>query len=153
MSDAIKRSVVVDGREICYLLERKKVKNLNLRVRKNGSVFVSANAMVPCREIDKFIRSKGTYVLKAIDHFREMAQYKPRPKEYVSGESFYILGRELRLKVIQTEKINKLVVLGDLYYCDQVYINDDKYNYNKAIVGQFLSKYRNIIICMRGNCD
>ena len=30
-------------------------------------------------------------------------------------------------KVIQTEKINKLVVLGDLYYCDQVYINDDKY--------------------------
>ena len=56
-------------------------------------------------------------------------------------------------KVIQTEKINKLVVLGDLYYCDQVYINDDKYNYNKAIVGQFLSKYRNIIICTRGNCD
>lgn len=104
MSDAIKRSVVVDSREICYLLERKNVKNLNLRVRKDGSVFVSANVMVPCREIDKFIRSKGTYVLKAIDHFREMAQYKPRPKEYVSGESFYILGRELRLKVIQTEK-------------------------------------------------
>ena len=56
-------------------------------------------------------------------------------------------------KVIQTEKINKLVVLGDLYYCDQQYINDDKYIYDKKIVGQFLSKYRNIIICMRGNCD
>lgn len=104
MSDAIKRSVVVDGREICYLLERKKVKNLNLRVRKDGSVFVSANAMVPCEEINKFILRKSTYILKAIGHFREMAQHKPRPKEYVSGETFYVQGRELRLKVIQAEK-------------------------------------------------
>ena len=56
-------------------------------------------------------------------------------------------------KIIQTEKINKLVVLGDLYYCDSIYNNDDRYIVDKKIVGQFLSKYRNILICMRGNCD
>ena len=55
--------------------------------------------------------------------------------------------------VIEKEKINKLVVLGDLYYCDQVYHNNDKYIVNKKLVGEFLSKYRNILICMRGNCD
>ena len=135
MSDAIKRSVVVDGREICYLLERKKVKNLNLRVRKNGSVFVSVNAMVPCREIDKFIRSKGTYVLKAIDHFREMAQYKQRPKEYVSGESFYVLGRELRLKVIQTEKN---AVSSDGVYISLAVKKIDDFKTKQRLVARFL---------------
>ena len=55
MDTAIKRSVLVEGRKICYQLERKNVKNLNLRVRKDGSVFVSANEMVPCEEIDLFI--------------------------------------------------------------------------------------------------
>ena len=104
MDREIKRSVIVEGREICYRLERKNVKNLNLRVRKDGSVFVSANDRVPCEEIDLFIQSKASYILKVIDHFREMAQYKPQPKQYVSGETFYIQGRGLRLQVSQAQK-------------------------------------------------
>lgn len=104
MDTAIKRSVIAEGRKICYQLERKNVKNLNLRVRKDGSVFVSVNEMVPCEEIDLFIHSKASYILKAIDHFREMAKYKPQPKQYVSGETFYIQGRGLRLQVFQAKK-------------------------------------------------
>ena len=104
MDTEIKRSVIVEGREICYQLERKNVKNLNLRVRKDGSVFVSANDRVPYKEIDLFIQSKASYILKAIDHFREMEQYKPQPKQYVSGETFYIQGRGLRLQVSQAKK-------------------------------------------------
>ena len=104
MDTEIKRRVVVENQEICYLLERKNVKNLNLRIRKDGRVFVSANEMVPCEEIDEFIRSKASYILKAIDHFHEMEQYRPQPKQYVSGETFYIQGRGLRLQVSQAEE-------------------------------------------------
>lgn len=104
MDTITKRSFIVEDREICYQLERKNVKNLNLRVRKDGSVFVSANEMVPCEEIDKFIHSKAAYILKAIDHFCEMEQYRPQPKQYVSGETFYIQGRGLRLQVSQAKK-------------------------------------------------
>ena len=104
MDTIVKRSVIVENREICYQLERKHVKNLNLRVRKDGSVFASANEMVPCEEVDLFVHSKASYILKAIDHFREMAQYKPKPKQYVSGETFYIQGRGLRLRVSQAKE-------------------------------------------------
>lgn len=114
MDTVSKRSVIVEGREIFYCLERKDVKNLNLRVRKDGSVLVSANEMVPCEEIDKFIHSKASYILKAVDHFREMAQYKPKPKQYVSGETFYIQGRGLRLQVSQAKK--------DMISSDGIYI-------------------------------
>lgn len=104
MDTITKRSIIVENREICYQLERKHVKNLNLRIRKDGSVFVSANEMVPCEEIDLFIQSKASYILKAINHFNEIAQYKPQPKQYVSGETFYIQGRALRLRVSQAKK-------------------------------------------------
>ena len=104
MDATIKRSIVVENREICYHLERKDVKNLNLRIRKDGNVFVSANEMVSCEEIDKFIHSKAEYILKAIDHFREIEQYRPQPKQYVSGETFYIQGRGLRLQVSRASK-------------------------------------------------
>lgn len=101
MDTTSQRIITADGREILYSLERKPVRNLNLRVRKDGSVWVSANADVPCGEIDTFVASKAPYILKVLDHFHEIAQYKPQPKQYVSGETFTILGRGLRLQVTQ----------------------------------------------------
>ena len=114
MNTEITRKVVVENQEIYYLLERKTVKNLNLRIRKDGKVFVSANKMVPCEEIDAFVQCKASYIFKAIEHFREMEKYKPQPKQYVSGETFYIQGRGLRLQVTQAEK--------DMISSDGVYI-------------------------------
>lgn len=104
MKMASKRIIVVEGREIFYHLERKNVKNINLRVRKDCSIFVSANETVSCEEIDRFIFTKAQRILKAIDHFSEMEQYKPKPKQYVSGETFNVQGRGLRLQVSQAKK-------------------------------------------------
>ena len=104
MDTISQRAVIVEGREILYSLERKPVRNLNLRVRKDGRVYVSADAYIPCGEIDAFVVSKAPYIQKALDHFHEMAQYRPQPKQYVSGETFNILGRGLRLQVTQAAK-------------------------------------------------
>lgn len=115
MNTTSQRAVTAGGREIPYSLERKPVKNLNLRVRKDGSVWVSADAGVSCEEIDAFVASKAPYILKSLDHFHEMTQYRPQPKQYVSGETFNILGRGLRLQVTQAAK--------DSISADGVYIH------------------------------
>ena len=98
------RKVMSDGKEIAYHLEQKPVKNLNLRIRKDGSVYVSANDNVPVDKVDEFVVSKGAYILSALQRFHELAQYRPQPKRYISGETFYILGRGLRLKVVEGSK-------------------------------------------------
>ena len=59
MDITCQRTITADGREILYSLERKQVKNLNLRVRKDSSVWVSADPGVPCGEIDAFVASKA----------------------------------------------------------------------------------------------
>ena len=93
------RTVLYENNEIRYLLEQKPVKNLNLRVHKDCKVYVSANSDVPTEKVDDFVVSKGAYIRSAQRKFREMAQYAPQPKQYVSGETFYLLGRGVRLKV------------------------------------------------------
>ena len=98
------RKVMSDGKEIAFHLEQKPVKNLNLRIRKDGIVYVSANDNVPVDKVDEFVVSKGAYILSALQRFHELAQYRPQPKRYISGETFYILGRGLRLKVVEGSK-------------------------------------------------
>lgn len=114
MGNVTERTVIAEGKEITYQLERKPVKNLNLRILKDGSVHVSANKFISPSEVDAFVVSKGAYVLRAIDKFREMALYRPQPKRYISGETFYIQGRGLRLSVTQASK--------DIISSDGVYI-------------------------------
>ena len=108
------RTVRINGLLLEYSLERKNVKNLNLHVRKDGSVYVSANDTVPEGKIDEFLISKGDFIRNAQDKFKEQEQYRPLPKQYVSGETFYIQGRALRLKVTQTAR--------DKIYSDGVYL-------------------------------
>lgn len=96
---AQERTVLYENNEIRYLLEQKKVKNLNLRIHKDCMVYVSANPAIPAEKVDEFVVSKGAYICSSQRKFREMAQYAPQPKQYVSGETFYLLGRGVRLKV------------------------------------------------------
>ena len=87
------RTVIYENYEIHYLLEQKPVKNLNLRIHKDCMVYVSANPDVPAEKVDDFVVRKGAYIRSAQRKFREMAQYAHQPKQYVSGETFYMLGR------------------------------------------------------------
>lgn len=57
--------------EIEYTLTRKTVKNLNLRVRTDGSVAVSAPKRMSVRQIDRFVLSRKEWIQKAQ---QEMAQ-------------------------------------------------------------------------------
>lgn len=54
-------------------------------------------------------------------------------------------------KIIEKEIIDKLVVLGDLYYAGPTY--NQKYKVNSKNVKEILTKYRDKIICLKGNCD
>lgn len=93
------RKVVFEQWSIFYLLERKDVKNINLRIHQDGKVYVSANPSVAASLVDEFVLSKADYIHNAQAGFEEQQLYTPAPKQYVSGESFQILGRTLRLEI------------------------------------------------------
>ena len=63
------RTVCAGEKKINYILERKQVKNINLRVRPDGSVRVSASSRIDTSYIDDFVLSKVEFILKALERF------------------------------------------------------------------------------------
>ena len=125
----VKKIVYYDEQQISYELIRKNVKNINLRIRADGSVTVSANRNVSEIVIEEYIIKKADYIIASLAKFRELKLYAPTPKEYVSGESFYLLGKNLRLKVLEDP--------NEDIYSDGIYLYlkvNDKNNFAKKRV-------------------
>ena len=81
----MQRSVYTVCGEIIYELTRKRVKNINLRVHRDGKVCASAGARVSAESIDALIASKAAWIIKAQIQTRSRKQEAaPLPREQVS---------------------------------------------------------------------
>ena len=88
------RQIVCEDGVISYQLTRKKVKNVNLRIRPDGTVLVSANCRVPVSFIDDFIRQKQELIFSALAKYQEKREsHQEAPKQYISGESYTLFGK------------------------------------------------------------
>lgn len=131
------RTISVGNETIQYQLERKRVKNLNLRIRSDGSVYVSASPEREVSQVDAFVSAKSSYILKSLKHFEELAQYRRQEKKYVSGETFLILGRGVRLKV--NEGLKEAVWTDGVYLFLTVKASND-YERKRHIISRFLDR-------------
>ena len=95
------RTVFFHGQPITYELERKSVKNINLRVKPDGSIHASANRRVSAERVDSFVLSKGAYILDVLDRFASLEQTPVPPRQFVTGEVFSIQGQDYTLKISQ----------------------------------------------------
>lgn len=56
---------------VVYHLVRKPVKNINLRVREDGSVWVSAHPRVPLKQLDGFVAERADWILSARESYAQ----------------------------------------------------------------------------------
>ncbi|MDE7324344.1 MAG: M48 family metallopeptidase [Lachnospiraceae bacterium] len=108
------RQVICESGVITYVLTRKPVKNINLRIKPDGRVLLSANNRVPAEFIDEFVRQKQAFILSALARYEEKRnQVQDMPRQYVSGESFCLLGKNFRLDV-EESKSEGVFIEGDV---------------------------------------
>ena len=58
------------GNSITYYLERKRVKNINLRIRRSGEIFVSANRYVKQEIIHKFVEKNADKIIEILTRYK-----------------------------------------------------------------------------------
>lgn len=112
-----KRSVDCQGDIIEYTLVRKKVKNVNMRVKADGSVSVSAPNRVPAKFLDDFVRSRYDFIKSSVER---LSAEKPNAvseldenQTYISGDKVSFLGEELIFDIRNGDD-------------DRVYVSDGK---------------------------
>ncbi len=93
-----RRIFVWNGREIQYDWIRKKVKNINLRVRADGTVFVSSPRTVSETELERFLTEKANFLFRALEKTRQRKESLPPPITFSEGDVIYIFGEEKTLR-------------------------------------------------------
>lgn len=88
---------------IYFELERKDVKNINLNIRPDMTIGVSANERVSLEHIKDLVKEKAPWILDKLEYFKEFDPIIKSEKEYVSGESIKYLGKQYRLRVRESE--------------------------------------------------
>ena len=74
------RQVHCESGTITYTLTRKSVKNVNMQIKEDGRVLVSANRRVPVSFIDAWIKEKQVFIRRA------QAKYKQRERREEAQE-------------------------------------------------------------------
>ena len=80
------KTINLNGKTIQYELTYKKVKNINLRIKPDGTVFVSASKRVAQKIIDDFLISKADFIRNALKKYQSR-ENKPRIKYLDESET------------------------------------------------------------------
>ena len=93
--------------EVC----KKKIKNMHLYVKPpNGKVTVSAPLSMSDEAIERFVRTKASWIKWQVGKFD--AQPRQSEREHISGETLYVWGKRYYVRTEYGNK-NSLVLSGD----------------------------------------
>jgi predicted metal-dependent hydrolase len=92
-----------------YTLTYTDRKTLAIHVHPDGTVTVEAPQGSPVEQIEEKVRKRAKWIVKQQRSFQQVVTAPPRA--YVSGETHRYLGRQYRLKVIQSATRKEIVKL------------------------------------------
>jgi len=93
--------LVLGTREVTVEFERKRIRNINVRVRRDGTLYCSLPYYVPVKEAEAFIISKQDYLLRSLDKVMSEEKNRSLAKQFNDGESFMVFGQPMTLRVVQ----------------------------------------------------
>ena len=109
----VEGTLTVDGYTFPYVFERKAVKNYNLRVRRDGSVHLSAPTRVTQAMAEKFLAEKVDFIKSARE---KMARHHPQmPLTLADGEKLPIFGISHTVRLLNAKKSAAYCENGVLY--------------------------------------
>ena len=93
-------------------IQKKNIKNMHLAVLPpDGKVRVSAPMHLSDESIAMFVRTKLVWIKKQQEKFANQPRQSER--EYISGETLYVFGKQYFLRVMYSYKGNSLVLKGN----------------------------------------
>lgn len=129
------KEIILDGKTVVYELQRKRVKNINLRIKPDGHITLSANNSVPQSVIDNFLISRSDLILSALKRYEEYAKNTPQPIEFTDGEHVTLLGKNFEIKIVEAKKDSVSLVDGKI----QISLKDTQ---NKETAKKQFERYK-----------
>ncbi|MBR6599789.1 MAG: DUF45 domain-containing protein, partial [Oscillospiraceae bacterium] len=107
------RTVMLKGKEIQYDLIFKDVKNINVRIKPDGSINVSANRRIRTEYIDGLLSERADYILSTLNRFKT-ARSQRADESCVELDRIMFLGDEIPVKIIGSHDNKAEIKNGEL---------------------------------------
>ncbi|MBQ9086536.1 MAG: M48 family metallopeptidase [Clostridia bacterium] len=91
--------IQLGGRTISYCWTKKPVKNLNLRIRRDGTVAVSSHPRISYGEIQAFLRQNEAFILRSLRRWESQQETVGVEFSLEHGGTFPLLGKHLRVEL------------------------------------------------------
>lgn len=130
--------------ELDIHLCRKRVKNINLRISRDGQVMVSAPRRVPLSYIDEFIRSKSTWIHQCRKEALERLKNIPPSSTFEVDSLHYLWGRRYPIKHQPGGKL-KIEFKNDVFWLSLPEQTPDETEIQKCIDNWYRSEIKSVI--------
>jgi predicted metal-dependent hydrolase len=122
-----------------YELVRQDRKSLALTVKPDMGIILKCPQEVEDERIEKFLKRKWSWMNKQLRFFEKVQRKKYEP-EYISGESFFYLGRQYKLVVKRAKEDSVKLLRGVLQVETTQSVKDGKHT-KKLLNTWFKSRY------------
>ncbi len=109
----MERTLIFGSKEITFNLDYRQRKTMGIRVHIDGSVIVLAPIETLESDILEKLKRKAPWILKQIKYFETFKPKTPE-RQYVSGETHLYLGKQYRLKILESEIKKVKAIRGTL---------------------------------------
>lgn len=128
-------TVEVNGEKIVFFVQRKKIKNINLKVNVDGKITISMPMRMKIEAAKDFIRLKIEWIKKHQNLYENNLVLK-ESVNFEEGEILYLLGKQYKIKLLKGKENN--VIINDQTIEIQI---KDKYINNKKYIKQYYDKW------------
>ena len=102
--------IVISG--IPIDIQKKNIKNMHLQIKPpDGHVVISAPSSMDDKAIEVYARTNLSWIKKKIEKFQQ--QPRSAKRQYVSGETMYIWGKQYYLSFVPDSQKNSFEIQGD----------------------------------------
>lgn len=109
------KTVDINGKTYEYEFCRKRIRNINMRMRRDGSVSVSAPAKTPFERVEKFISAHSDFFIKSEIQRGKYFSAVSEENDFSDGAKKRVFGGEYILKSVKSEK-NGVFLSDDTVY-------------------------------------
>ena len=113
------RFVTVGRERLAYTLNRRRVKNITIRVRESGEVAVTAPTRTTIARIEEILRDKITFIRDGKEKMAKKCAAAPRPLTLCTGEVLPIFGEMHTIQVVSDTRCRAGAINGVLYLAVQ----------------------------------
>lgn len=128
-----KSCIVINGNEISYYLIKKKMKNVNIRIKPDGNIYLSCPIKMKKDVAEKFLIDKYNWIIK---HQNRINEYSTEKEMFEENGKVYFLGKIYKLHIISS-KSNDIKIDNESI---NIYIKE-KYAENKNYIQKYYEKY------------